>query len=278
MADNWLEITVLGCGSSGGVPRVGGDWGACDSQNPKNRRRRCSILVEYWQGNENTPDNEKTCVLVDTSPDLREQLLDVEIDHIDALLYTHDHGDQTHGIDDLRAVSYRQGKRIPVYMDKQTDKVLTKRFDYCFETPKGRKHPPILEKQANIKPGQIIKLKGAGPDLSVRVFEAGHGTIPALGFVFDEQIAYLPDAHSLEPEVLSSIENLDFWIVDALRYHSHPTHAHIDKTLYWGAQAKTKKLVFTNLHIDMDYQTLLDELLGPHEPAYDGMKIRLKAG
>ncbi len=276
MMDKWLEITILGCGSSGGVPRVGGDWGACDSDEPKNRRRRCSILVEFWQGDESVPKSDRTCVLVDTSPDLREQLLDVQIDHIDALLYTHDHGDQTHGIDDLRAVSYGQGKRIPTFMDKPTAEVLLRRFDYCFETPKGRKHPPILDKQEPIKPGQKLELSGAGGELSVFVFEAGHGTINSLGFVFCDKIGYLPDAHTISEQTFDKITGLDIWVLDALRYHEHPTHAHIDKSLQWGARAQVKKIIFTNLHIDMDYKTLQKELPGKHEPAFDGMKIKIK--
>ncbi len=267
-----LEITILGCGSSGGVPRVGGDWGACDPQNPKNARLRSSILVSYWQGGKDRPD-QRTHVLVDTAPDLRTQLLREQVQQIDGLLYTHDHGDQTHGIDDLRAVAYRQEARIPVWMDAVSGQEILDRFRYCFATPEGRKHPPILDKQEYIKAGDNFTINGSGGALPVRVFEAAHGSVNALGFVFGERIAYLPDAHTLEEDVLESLAGLDVWIVDALRYHKHPTHAHIDKSLQWGAQARARKLVFTNLHIDMDYKTLLTELPGPHEPAYDGMKI-----
>ena len=267
-----IEITILGCGSSGGVPRVGGDWGACDPSEPKNRRRRCSILVEYWQGDTEPPEAEKTVVLVDTSPDLREQLLDAGTQHIDAVLYTHDHGDQTHGIDDLRAIAYRKRNQIPVYMHEDTKTDLLQRFRYCFEKPEGRVHPPILDTQPTIKHGDKLQIPGPGGALDVGVFEVGHGSINALGFIFDGRAAYTPDVHTISPEVLQGLVGLDLWIIDALRYHSHPTHAHADKTLYWAAQTRAKQIILTNMHIDMDYENLGRELPGAQDVAYDGMK------
>ena len=281
-----LQVTILGCGSSGGVPRVGGDWGACDPTEPKNRRTRCSILVEYWQsstkmeGGVPPPENERTIVIVDTAPDLRNQLLAANTQHIDALLYTHDHGDQTHGIDDLRAIAFRQGERIKTYMGQDTKDDLLNRFKYCFEKPEGRIHPPILHLQDVISDADNILISGPGGDLPISVFEVGHGNINAFGYVFLDKLAYSPDVHSISETTLERLANLDggldIWIVDALRYHKHPTHAHIDKSLHWGAQTKAKKLILTNMHIDMDYQKLRKELPGPHEPAYDGMKINIK--
>jgi len=268
-----LKITVLGTGSSGGVPRVGGDWGACDPKNPKNKRRRCSILVEYWEG-EGVPEaHERTRILVDTSPDLREQLLDAQVKTIDALLFTHEHGDQTNGMDDLRAIAYREREQIPTYMDKQTKTELLERFRYCFEMPEGRVHPPILALQPTIKPGQKLEIKGSGGILPIDVFEVGHGRINSLGFRFCDQIAYTPDAHTLEKDALSLLDGIDVWIVDALRYQDHPTHAHADKTLRWGAQTRAKQLVFTNMHIDMDFDTLRSELPGHQMIGYDGLEI-----
>ncbi len=273
-----LQITILGCGSSGGVPRVGGDWGACDPFEPKNARSRCSILVEYWQSKDGQGHaSERTVVLVDTSPDLRRQLLDCNIDHIDAVIYTHDHGDQTNGVDDLRAVAYGQGARIPTYMGAETKETLLQRFGYCFEMPKGRVHAPILELQDLIADTDKFSISGPGGDLPISVFEVGHGNTNAFGFTFCGKIAYTPDVHSVSTEVLNRLEGLDIWIVDALRYHKHPTHTHMDKTLIWGAQTKTKQLVFTNMHIDMDYNTLSSELLGAHICAYDGMVINWKS-
>jgi phosphoribosyl 1,2-cyclic phosphate phosphodiesterase len=138
-----LRVTILGCGSSGGVPRVGGEWGACDPQDPRNYRTRCSLLVEAYQG---TYSHEtSTVVLIDTSPDLRTQLLRAKVSHVDALLYSHDHADQSHGIDDLRAIVYHQRKRIPTFMDEVTQYNLVRRFGYIFETPPGSHYPALLD-------------------------------------------------------------------------------------------------------------------------------------
>lgn len=271
-----IKITILGCGSSGGVPRVGGDWGACDPNEPKNRRRRSSILLECWEGDKEPPEDQKTIILIDTSPDLREQLLDAQTKHIDAVLYTHDHGDQTHGMDDLRAIAYKKRSQIPVYMDAVTKTDLLQRFTYCFEKPEGRIHPPILKIEQIIKHGDHLIISGPGCDVNIEVFQVGHGNINALGFIFCGKIAYSPDAHTISDSVLESLNEMDVWIVDALRYHQHPTHAHTDKTLHWGAQTRTKQLVFTNMHIDMDMDTLKSELPGNQIIAYDGYTIHHK--
>lgn len=268
-----FDFTILGCGSSGGVPRVGGDWGACDPSNPKNRRRRSSILVEYWEGDHKPAQEECTIILIDTAPDLREQLLDAKIRRIDAVLYTHDHGDQTHGMDDLRAIAYLNRLQLPVYMNEVTKDDLFQRFQYCFVKPEGRIHPPILKLEQLIGDNDHLTISGPGGSVEIDVFEVGHGSINALGFLFDGQYAYTPDAKYISPEVLERLYGLDLWIVDALRYHDHPTHAHADQALYWGAQTACKQLVFTNLHIDMDYVTFRSELTGNHLVSYDGMVI-----
>ena len=271
-----IKVTILGCGSSGGVPRVGGDWGACDPSNPKNRRRRCSILVEYWQGEGDVPQEQRTSVLVDTSPDLREQLLDAGTQHIDAVLYTHDHGDQTHGIDDLRAIAYRKRNQIPVYMNEDTKIDLLQRFRYCFIKPEGRVHPPILDSQPVINAGDSFEIDGPGGALPVSVIEVGHGSINALGFIFAGKLAYTPDVHTIDDTAMSALQNLDVWIVDALRYHSHPTHAHADRTLQWAAQSQAKQLVLTNMHIDMDYDTMVSEMPGNQIIGYDELECIIK--
>ncbi len=269
-----LRVTILGCGSSGGVPRVNGDWGVCDPLEPKNRRTRCSIYVEKWDGAKE-PDSpkDKTCVLIDTAPDLREQFLANKIKRVDALLYTHDHADQSHGIDDLRAVAYTMRKRIPTYMDKHTKAHLSVRFSYCFETPEGLVHPAILEMQDVIANGDDFAVQGGGGDLRVQAFEISHGPTPALGFLLDGVLAYTPDVWDVPDTVINQIEGVDVWIVDALRYNDHPTHAHADKTLSWIARSRARKGVLTNLHIDMDYATLKSELFGPLDVAYDGMRF-----
>jgi len=218
-----LRAIILGCGSSGGVPRVGGDWGVCDPNEPKNARTRSSLLIQKWNG-EDEPKNLKACtnILIDTSPDLRVQLLRHNIQHLDAVFYTHDHADQSHGIDDLRAIAYRMRAQIPTYMDSFTKIDLLTRFRYCFEMPEGRVHPPILALQDLISDGTITKIKGAGGIVSLEAFEVSHGPTPALGFLIDGQIAYSPDVWDVPPEVFNKLHKIDCWIVDALRYTTHP--------------------------------------------------------
>lgn len=268
-----LRVIILGCGSSGGVPRIGGDWGVCDPSESKNARTRSSVLVQKWQG-EGEPDS-KACtnVLIDTSPDLRVQLLRENIRHLDAVFYTHDHADQSHGIDDLRAIAYRMRKQIPTYMDAHTKVHVFQRFNYCFEMPEGRVHPPILALQDLIEDKTVSVIDGPGGSISIETFEVSHGPTPSLGFLVDGQIAYSPDVWGVSDSVLTRLGNIDCWIVDALRYSQHPTHAHADKALSWLAKSEVKSAVLTNLHIDMDYETLLAELPKIIRPAFDGMRI-----
>jgi len=272
-----LRAIILGCGSSGGVPRVGGDWGACDPNEPKNARTRSSLLIQKWTGNLD-PDgnpNPKNCttVLIDTAPDLRMQLLRERIKHLNAVFYTHDHADQSHGMDDLRAIAYRMRTQIPTYMDSHTKTDLVTRFRYCFETPEGRLHPPILALQDLISDGTVSKIEGAGGDISLETFEVSHGPTPSLGFIIDGKIAYSPDVWGIEENVFDRLEGIECWIVDALRYTTHPTHAHVDKALSWIARTQVQSAVLTNLHIDIDYATLCEELPPLITPAFDGMRI-----
>ncbi|MEM7729928.1 MAG: MBL fold metallo-hydrolase [Pseudomonadota bacterium] len=264
-----LTVTILGCGSSGGVPRVGNDWGHCDPDEPKNRRTRSSILVEK------SGEGGTTSVLVDTSPDLREQLLRAEVKRLDAVLYTHDHADQTHGIDDLRAIAYRMRGQLPVYMDAHTEAHVVDRFRYCFEKPEGRVHPAILALQPLIAGGHTIHIDGPGGSIRVDVVEASHGPTPTLIFVFDAKLAYGPDVWEISEDGLAALQDLDVWICDALRYNKHPTHAHVDKALSWMARTRTRRAILTNLHIDLDYNALASELPAIAEPSYDGMELNV---
>lgn len=268
-----LRATILGCGSSGGVPRIGGDWGICDPAEPKNARTRSSILIQKWEGAGEPDPNTCTNILIDTSPDLRIQLLREDIRHIDAVFYTHDHADQSHGIDDLRAVAYRMRAQIPTYMDTHTKQHVFERFKYCFEMPEGRVHPPILALQDLISDGSVTSISGPGGTISIETMEVSHGPTPSLGFLVDGKIAYSPDVWGVSDDVLRRLNGAGVWIVDALRYSQHPTHAHADKTLSWLARAQVKSAVLTNLHIDMDYATLSDELPPIIKPAYDGMRV-----
>jgi len=261
-----LTFTILGCGSSGGVPRLGGvqvaaDWGSCDPANPKNRRRRCALLVtrETQAGT--------TRVLIDTPPDLREQLLDAGVGQLDAVVYTHSHADHMHGIDDLRQVVYNIGHRLPVWADGPTQEALLSRFGYAFVQPQGSPYPPILDLQALIGP---VTVTGAGGPVVLTPFRAEHGSMDALGFRIGP-VAYLPDAVAIPPESWPVLDDLDCWIVDALRRLPHPTHAHLAMTLDWIARAKPRRAVLTNMHIDLDYDTLCAELAAHVTPAHDGM-------
>lgn len=267
-----IRLTILGSGSSGGVPRVGGEWGVCDPKNSKNRRTRCSLLVEKWVGKQVPPADERTILVVDTSPDLREQFLRTNVKRLDAVLYTHDHADQSHGIDDLRAIAYTMRNQIPTYMDAPTKEHVYARFQYCFEMPEGRVHPPILALQDIMKDRDIVKITGPGGTIKVDVLELSHGPTLSLGFIFDGRAVYSPDVWGVPETAFEMLNGLDVWIVDALRYNQHPTHAHADRTLAWLARSQTKKGILTNLHIDMDYDTLSAELPGIIEAAYDGMQ------
>jgi len=260
-----LNVTILGCGTSGGVPRIGNIWGACDPHNSKNRRRRCSLLVER-EGAEGT-----TRVLVDTSPDLREQLLDAGVGLLDGVLYTHDHADHAHGIDDLRMVAYNGHRRIDIYCDEATGRSLRERFTYCFEPPPGSEYPAILDGHV-IRAGETVNIVGAGGAIEVLPFRQRHGQSETLGFRFGG-IAYSPDVSDFPEESLKYLAGLDVWIIDALRYTTHPSHFSVEQALSFIARVRPKRAVLTHMHVDLDYATLARELPQGVEPAYDGMVL-----
>ena len=264
-----LKVTILGSGSSGGVPRLGGsdgagEWGACDPREPKNRRRRCSILVE--RGN--------TRVLVDTSPDMREQLLDARVSKLDAVLITHDHADQSHGFDDLRMVAQNMLKRVAVYAATETMSVLKERFGYCFRDGEAGGYPAIVDDHVIARPFREFSIVGEGGAIPVRTFDQDHGTMISQGFRFGP-LAYSSDVVALDDAAFDALAGVECWIVDALRYRVHPTHAHVEKTLTWIDRVKPRRAILTNLHIDLDYETLRRALPPGVEPAYDGMQVHL---
>lgn len=258
-----LTFTILGCGFSGGVPRPALGWGACDPNNPKNRRRRCSFLVER-----KGPDG-VTRVLVDSSPDLREQLIDAKVDWLDGVLYTHPHADHVHGIDDLRALALARRRRVDVYMDEPTTTDVLKRFDYCFETPPGSEYPPILNHH-HLQPGRAVTIDGQGGPITALPVLQEHGDIPSLGFRFGD-VAYSADISSLPPDGVALMQGLDVWVVDALRYLPHKSHFSLDDALAWIGRLKPRRAVLSNLHSDLDYETLRHQVPAGVEPGYDGM-------
>ena len=261
-----LTVTILGCGSSGGVPRVGQGWGACNPANPRNRRRRCSIYVEKQD-----PAGAKTTVLVDTSPDLREQLLDLGIEHLDAILMTHSHADHTHGIDDVRPLVIKARHRITMHMDEATTAVVRQAFGYIFETPPGSLYPPLLDANM-IRTGEAIVVEGPGGAIEALPFKVHHGEIDALGYRFGD-VAYTPDLNAIPDDSIQYLQDLDLWIVDALRYTRHPSHFSLDETLEWIARLKPRRAILTNLHTDMDIDALAARLPPGVEPAYDRMVL-----
>lgn len=258
-------LTILGCGSSGGVPRVGGDWGKCDPANPRNRRRRCSVLVTK------TGPQGATRVLIDTSPDMREQMLDAAVPDIDAVLYTHEHADHTHGIDELRAFYLLKRRRVEAWADELTGQMLTTKFSYCFYTAPGSDYPPIINLN-RIVAGTPVSIDGAGGSVAALPFRVHHGTIDALGFRIGNT-AYTPDLNDIPDESLGALEGIDLWIVDALRRSRHPSHLSLPETLAWIARIKPKRAIITNMHVDLDYDTLRRELPPGVEPAHDGMEL-----
>ncbi|MGQ5701577.1 MBL fold metallo-hydrolase [Sandaracinobacteroides sp. A072] len=249
-----MRLVMLGCGTSSGVPRVGGDWGRCNPENPRNRRRRVSVLVEAGD----------TRLLVDTGPDLREQLLDAGAGWVTAVLYTHDHADHTHGIDDLRALFHASGVEIDCYMDRSTKAGIRTRFSYVFAGRAG--YPPTAR-------AHLIDDEMHFGAITVRPFRQQHGPIHSTGYRFEADgvaIAYSTDVNGIPEESWPMLEGLDLWVVDALRRYPHPTHSHLDQTLEWIARAKPREAWLTHMDQSMDHDELLGELPADVTPGYDG--------
>lgn len=259
------RFTILGCGSSGGVPRLGGVWGDCDPENPRNSRRRCSMLIEQV-GPEGT-----TRVLIDTAPDLRAQLLDAGVGTLDGVVFTHSHADHVHGLDDLRVVVFNKRERLDVWADGDTQNALMSRFAYAFVQPEGSPYPPILD--MHTIEGDV-SITGPGGLITLTPFSVNHGAMDALGFRVGG-LVYLPDVADIPEDAWPLLMGLDIWVLDALRRTPHPTHAHLERSLEWMARAAPKQGVLTNMHIDMDYDTLVGELPDHITPAYDGMVLTL---
>jgi phosphoribosyl 1,2-cyclic phosphate phosphodiesterase len=254
-----VKVRILGCGTSSGVPRIGNDWGACDPNEPRNRRRRVSILVEH----------EGARILVDTGPDLREQLLDARVRDVDAVIWTHDHADHCHGIDDLRQVYHARGVPVAGYARRETLANLRARFGYIFEGNGG--YPPVAD--ARLLPDSLRI--GA---IDLRVVDQPHGDITSAGIRFDaagKSLVYSTDINALTDEMTILFQGTDVWIVDALRRRPHPSHPHLSQALGWIEVVAPKRAVLTHMDQSMDYEGLLAELPHKVEPGYDGMEIEL---
>ena len=265
-----IRATILGCGSSGGVPRLGGNWGDCDPANPKNRRRRCALLLQR-AGPEGV-----TQVVIDTGPDFVPQMLDAGVRELDAVIYTHAHADHIHGIDDIRQLVFNRGAVMPVWADGATAEALVSRFGYIFETPPGSLYPPVCA--LNLIEGALV-IDGAGGALHLIPFVVEHGSIMALGFRIRGEdargLVYLPDVSAIPDAAWPAIMGAEVFICDALRRTPHPSHAHLARTLDWFSRAGTPRCVITNMHLDMDYDAVMADTPAHVVPAFDGMEIEV---
>ena len=267
-----ITATIMGCGSSGGVPRIGGNWGACDPANPRNRRRRCSLLIE----GRTIAGGEPTRIVVDTGCDLREQLLDANVDRLDAVLYTHEHADHTHGIDDLRVLALNNRKRVDVYFSHEAGQRIVQSFAYCFTAPPGSGYPPILN-QNIISAGVPVTISGPGGDIEILPFRQDHGEIYSLGFRIGN-FAYSCDLSGIPAESVPAVSGLDVWILDALRPAPHPSHLSLSEALEQVTLHRPREAILTNLHIDLDYAETDGITPQNVRPAYDGLTIDVLHG
>lgn len=258
-----LRLTILGCGSSPGVPRITGDWGACDPTNPKNRRMRAAALVERIS------DAGTTRVVVDTGPDFREQMLMAGVKRLDAAVFTHAHADHIHGIDDLRGYVLEQRRLMDVWADRPTTDRLDEAFGYCFATPAGSSYPPILKAHA-IDHDEPFSIRGEGGTLTFEPLPQIHGDIISLGFRIGN-LAYCSDVSHFPPTTAERLTGLDLLVIDALQYRSHPSHLSLSESLEWIEKLAPKRAVLTHMHVPLDYETVMAKTPDHVEPAYDGM-------
>lgn len=264
----WIRrFTVLGCGSSPGVPRINGDWGACDPENPRNRRRRASLLIEQI-----APDGGRTVVVIDTGPDFREQMISARVAALDAIIFTHAHADHLHGLDDVRGYFMVRRHRIPIHVDEATLARIRQGFGYCLETPPGSSYPPIVKPVLIETPDSEITVDGDGGPISLMPVLQRHGDIHSLGFRIGN-FAYCSDVSSFPPQSVAKLEGLDALVIDALQYKPHPSHLSLDEALDWIGRLKPKRAILTHMHVPLDYETVMAETPDHVEPAYDGMVI-----
>lgn len=262
-----LRLTILGCGSSPGTPRITGDWGNCDPSNPKNRRMRAAAMVERVSA------NGITRVVIDTGPDFRDQMLMAGVKRIDAVLYTHPHADHIHGIDDLRGYVLEQKQLVDIHADQPTLDRLHEAFGYCFKTPVGSSYPPILRAH-EVEHSDPVIIEGEGGALTFTPLPQIHGDIISLGFRVGP-LAYCSDVSHFPPATAELMQDLELLVVDALQYRPHPSHLSLGEALEWIEQLKPKRAVLTHMHVPLDYATVAAETPDHVEPAWDGMVLEI---
>ncbi len=253
-----IKFTILGCGSSLGIPRIDGYFGDCDPKNKKNIRSRCSALIR----------SENLNVLIDTSPDLKSQLLKNKVKNIDTVFYTHSHADQTHGINDLRVFSLKNRKKIPIYADGITKKNLKNTFGYCFKDNKN--YPSILDAKT-LKSKHV--LKDYKKKIVIKPLKVHHGSIKSICYIINDNCAYAPDVNKIDNKDFKYLKNLKYFIVDCLRYNYHPTHFNLNDVLNLIHKIRPKKTILTNLSNDIDYKGIKKLLPKNVIPAYDGLTV-----
>ncbi|MBO6719862.1 MAG: MBL fold metallo-hydrolase [Rhizobiaceae bacterium] len=263
-----LRLTILGCGSSPGTPRINGDWGACDPANPKNRRLRAAALIERIS------ESGRTTVAIDTGPDFRTQMIAAGVTRLDAVVYTHAHADHIHGIDDLRGYFLTQRRRIDIHADDATMRRLREAFAYCFETPEGSAYPPIVEPHV-IGHEAPFTVDGEGGPITFQPLPQEHGDTASLGFRIGG-IAYCPDVSGFPPRTAELLSNLDLLVIDALQYRPHPSHFSLGQALQWVERLGPKRTLLTHMHIPLDYDTVMRETPDHVEPSYDGQAIEVQ--
>ncbi|WP_455480026.1 MBL fold metallo-hydrolase [Bartonella sp. B23] len=258
------RFTILGCGSSLGVPRPNGDWGVCDPNNPKNKRYRSSLLVERIK-----PSGKKTTAVIDTGPDFRLQMIDARVNHLDAAFYTHFHADHIHGINDLRSYSLAQKCLIDIYADTLTLSHLKNAFGYCFQNSKGSSYSPILKDHLINEDSQFI-IHGQGGAIIINAHLQYHGNIHSLGFRIGN-VAYCTDVNKFPEKTLLKLMNLDVLIIEALQFESHPSHFSVDQALHWIKHLKPKRAILTHMDRSLDYNEVLNYVPSHVKPAYQGL-------
>ncbi len=259
------RFTILGCASSPGVPRVNGDWGACDPSNPKNRRTRAALLVEQFGD-----DGGCTTVVIDTGPDFREQMIAARVQNIDGVVYTHAHADHVHGIDDLRGYFHNQRSPIPIYADQNTMDRIREGFAYCLETPPGSAYPPIVTPHIIETPDSIVTIEGEGGAITLMPLLQVHGSINSLGFRIGD-VAYCPDVSDFPEATAAKMKFLDLLIIDALQERPHPSHLSIGEALDWISRLNPTNAALTHMHVPLDYDTVMASTPANVVPSYDGL-------